>query len=381
MKCFSVPADFKMETIDQYEILNNAYADSKIVETYGNITTGCYFGSGRSFNQLPNVNLHDLQIYIEYSERKGIGFNYTFNPSFMQNREFSEEGILEIKQFLRTLYEVGVRSLIIAMPSLIEIAKSVKCNFDIKLSTIAPVINANQARAYKRMGVQRIVIHESIQRDFYTLKRIRNAFGDKIEIILNSICHKNCIYRPFHYNQISSDSIRITSKLSRTYFGHRCLLQRYENIGEVLKLSWIRPEDIKYYTGIGINNFKLQGRQLVLKGDPVRTAAYYFKEYYDGDLMALLDMFKPFVDRKLYIDNKKLKGFLRPFIEKENFCKNDCVHCGYCESVAEKCVKSPDSESKQDFINWAKKYYTEYDDFRKILARIIDNKNDRNKIK
>ncbi|MFW9880349.1 MAG: hypothetical protein ACFFG0_45330, partial [Candidatus Thorarchaeota archaeon] len=56
MKSFSVPADFKKETIDKYEKLNNSYKDSKVVETYGNITIKNLFESGRSVAELPKVD-------------------------------------------------------------------------------------------------------------------------------------------------------------------------------------------------------------------------------------------------------------------------------------------------------------------------------------
>ncbi|MCP5054493.1 MAG: hypothetical protein GY940_45415, partial [bacterium] len=109
MKYFCMPSDFKKETIDKYEALNNSYKDSKIIETYGNITIGDNRGSGRAVNQLPDTDLLELKYFIEYSRQKNIEFNYTMNATHLQNREFNREGVVEIKRFLEGLYEAGVR--------------------------------------------------------------------------------------------------------------------------------------------------------------------------------------------------------------------------------------------------------------------------------
>ncbi|NIM16715.1 MAG: hypothetical protein GTO45_32395 [Candidatus Aminicenantes bacterium] len=374
MKYFSVPADFKTETIDRYEILNNTYDDSRVIESYGNITVRNGFESGRSVEQLPEVDWYELENYIAYSKQKNIDFNYTINSSYMQNKEFTENGILKIKTFLKRLYEIGVDSLTVALPSLIELIKSTNYNFKIKASVICQITNANKAMSFKKMGAARMVVDESMNRNFKVLERIKNVFGDYVEIIVNPICFKDCIYRMFHYNQISGDSIEVSSQASIEYYPHRCVLKRYENTGNLLKLNWVRPEDINYYSNIGICHFKLQGRHTVLKGDPVRAVECYAKESYDGDLMELLDLFDPTTSFRVSIDNKKLDGFIKPYYENENFCKNDCSGCNYCESFAQKCI---DHEKANEVIQLAVQFYNDYDRFKEMIAAInpakVDN--------
>lgn len=364
MKYFIMPADFKKETIDEYEKLNNTYKDSRVIETYGNITIESNMESGRAVSQLPVVDLLGLQEFIAYSKQKNIDFNYTINAPHSQNKEFSEKGVLEIKNFLRNLYEVGCRSLTIALPSLVELVKSTGYDFKIKASTLCQITNANKALAYKRMGMERIVPDESINKDFFALKRIRDAFGDKIEIIVNPICYKDCIYRMFHYNQVAVDSVGVTNEVSTNYYEHRCVLQRYGDISNLLKLGWVRPEDLKYYTRIGIYYFKLQGRHLVLKGDAVRTLKAYLDETFDGDVMDLINMFYPINYFRVPLDNKKLDGFLKPFYEKENFCRRECAKCGYCEGFAREII---DYEKAKEVIGLAKNFYNSYDQYSRIL--------------
>jgi collagenase-like PrtC family protease len=373
MKYFSVPADFKHQTIDQYDRLHEMYKDSRVIETYGNITIANDFGSGRSINLLPRVDLDGLADYIAYSSGKDIGFNYTINATHMQNAEFSSKGILEIIHFLGKLYEAGVRSITISLPSLIELVRETGYDFKIVASTLCQITNAVKALAYKKMGVDRIVLDESVNRDFKTLKKIRRAFGPRVEIIANAICHKNCAYRMFHYNQMTTDSIKISSETSVNYYSHRCLMQRYESVGDLFRLSWVRPEDMKYYTETGIDYFKLQGRQAVLKGEPVRAVECYFREDYQGDLFELLDMFDPTSSFRVPIDNKNLDGFIRPFYEKENFCQNDCQNCHYCDSFARKGI---DGKKARQVMDSARSFFDEYDQFRKALRSITGRKSE-----
>jgi hypothetical protein len=364
MKYFCMPADFKKETIDEYDKLNKAYKNSKIIETYGNVTIDDNMGSGRAASQLPETDLLELKFFIEYSQQKNIDFNYTFNATHLQNREFTREGLLEINRFLDGLYEAGVRSITVALPSLIEIIQASGYDFKIKASTLCQVTNVNKAIAYKNRGVDRIVVDESINRNVRHLRRIREAFGEKVELIVNPLCLKDCTYRTFHYNQITGDSTGNSNDVSVNYYEHRCVLQRNSKISNLLRMCFLRPEDLKYYTNIGIHYFKLQGRHLVLKGDAVKTVKAYFDEDFSGDIMDLIYMFYWQNSFKIPIDNKKLEGFIKPFLTIDDFCKRDCEKCRYCETFAKKII---DYQKAAAVIHSAEDFYREFDKFNDMI--------------
>jgi collagenase-like PrtC family protease len=365
MRYYSLPADFKKETIDQYSRLNDSYQHSRVNDTYGNINVGNFFGSGRLVRQTPKVDMYDLRDYIAYSEKKGIGFNYTLNATHLHNQEFTGEGAAQIRNFLGQIYNAGVRSITVSLPSLIELIQSTPYEFNIRVSCLCQITNANRALAYKKMGVYQIVVEESINRDFFALKRIREAFGEKVEIIVNQICDKNCMYRMFHYNMIAGDPMGTTNKVSINYYEHRCVLQQLKSIDNLLKLCWIRPEDIKYYTDIGIIYFKLQGRHTFVQGgDPIRTVKSYFEESFDGNLMDLLTMFAKLTGFSVYVDNKKLENFIKPFVEKECFCKNTCSDCRYCQTWSKKCINE---ELYNKVVKMASEFYKDFDQYQTIL--------------
>lgn len=341
---FSAPADFRQSTIDGYAQLNLEYVDSRVRETYGSITINKSMKSGRSSERLPKVDFYELKQYVEYSKEHGIGFNYTLNASFMNNDEFTVSGISEILQFLKELYEVGIRSLTIAMPSLIDIVRRSQYPFQIKASTICQITNANKAIEFKRMGADRIVVDESLNRNFKKLEQISNTFGDSVEVIVNSICFLDCAYRMFHYNQISADSLAKTNPVSVSYFSNRCLLRRFRDVDSLLKLSWVRPEDLHHYNKNGIHNFKIQGRHLVQSGDPVRVMEHYFSRKFCGNLLDLLECFSNINAFKVYLDNQMLDGFLEPISSGKILCDNDCENCRYCKNYADQLIDSREFE-------------------------------------
>ncbi|WP_054742448.1 U32 family peptidase [Cellulosilyticum ruminicola] len=371
MNYFCMPADFKKETIDKYAAINEEYKDSKIIETYGNITINNIIQSGRAEHDLQKIDIYDLQEYVAYSKEKGIDFNYTMNSPHLNNKEFTPEGIQEIKAFLAKLYEIGVRTITVALPTMIEIIQSMPYEFNIVTSTLCQVFNPNKAKELKNKSVKRVVVDESINRDFGQLKGIARHFYGNVEIIVNPICYKDCVYRMFHYNEIATDSINQCGNTSVNYYEHRCVLQRYQRISNLLRMSWIRPEDLKYYTNIGINYFKLQGRQLVHRpeADPVKTVRAYCNQDFDGDVFDLINMFHDINKFKIYLDNKKLEGFIKPFVEKDDFCAHDCEKCKYCDNFSEKVI---DYKKAEEVIQYAKDFYNEFDKFTVELRKDIN---------
>ncbi len=366
MKYYSLPADFKNETIDKYIELNNKYIESQVNETYGNITLDNLYGSGRSIDSLPELDLDRLRDYVKYSKDHGIGFNYTLNAPSLKNMEITKSGIDKIKGFFNRLCDMEIDSMTVSLPSLIEIIKSLNPDIRVKVSAISSVNTPNKALAYKQMGVDKIVIEEAVNRDFRTLKNIIKCFDGEAELITNVVCYKNCVYRTFHYNSYIFDSIQYKSDYK--YYLTRCSQRMLNDPTIFMKNSWIRPEDICHYDRIGIHNFKLQGRDIIKNADPARAVEYYFKESFEGNLWELIMMFDKNFIPSVYIDNKKLDGFLDPFISKDYFCKNMCSECGYCDEYANKSIDLRNIDRFKNYVN-----SKNYDHFSKDLYSINES--------
>ncbi len=348
MRVFSVPADFKNETIDAYVELNHKHSDAVVGETYGCVSIDSTFSSGRNARSIPGVGLKGLGEYIACCAERGIDFNYTFNASCLGNIEFTREGLARINRQLATLWSIGVRHLTISLPQMMAIVRESGLGFTIKVSTICQINSAYKAEYFKRLGVERIVIDEDITRDFRRIRQICEAFGDGVEMIANSACDMNCPIKMFHYNHESHYSFG--EQDIRFFFTARCRGQKASEWDHILKLNWTRPEDQDLYQNAGVSRFKLQGRQAVAFGDPVRTVDAYMSRSFDGNLYDLLELFD---QRRLadtfrpFMDNHKLDGFLTPFYEDPNHCLGDCKSCGYCHAFAETCM---DRQKAEDMV-------------------------------
>lgn len=349
MKTFNIPSDFENGTIDKLVRLNQKYENANVSEVYGNITLGNYFNSGRATSNLPEISLERFSEYVQYAKQNNIYFNYTFNATHLQNNEFYADTIKRIKNLLHDLYNAGVQTIIVALPAMYEIIQSTGLKFQIKGSVLSEITSPNKALLFKKMGATRIVPDESLTRDFFTLEQIVKTFGSEVELIANAWCSSDCQYRMFHYNQLSSEDGERDSSVSNSYYPNRCYSRIFQDISNFLKLNWIRPEDLKYYSEIGINHFKLQGRHLLnmqmenrpaYKGDLIKTVEAYLSEKFDGNLFDLLTLFNPAYIFRLNWDNRKFDNFLEPFKMKNNFCKKNCTACKYCESFARKIVSA-----------------------------------------
>ncbi|MDR1769429.1 MAG: U32 family peptidase [Hungatella sp.] len=334
MKLFTIPADFRKSTLEIYEEFNDKYPMAKIVETYGQMVEGKLTQSGRMCESLPQVGIKELEDYVAYSQKKGMGFNYTFNASCISNYEGTTKGIQEIKTLIKTLWNIGINTFTVALPEIMELIKYTLPQSKIVVSTICEVNSIQKIYLYKNLGVDRIVVDADINRDLKLLKRMAEIFGNGIEVIANNLCYQNCGYKMFHYNH---DSHYINEKNGGAYYSSRCAIQKYSKKENVLKLNWIRPEDIHLYEMAGIRYFKLQGRPSVLNGNPWKAIQAYSEENYEGNLCDVLMLFSPSPYATI-IDNKKLDGFLEGFCTNTSVQNFDCPKCSHCLSYAEKSV-------------------------------------------
>jgi collagenase-like PrtC family protease len=379
IKKFSVPADFNIDTLKAYTELNKKYEHSKVSEVYGNITLRNGFGSGRSVDMLPKVGIDQLKNYVDFAKQNNIDFSYTLNSSHMKNEEFTKEGIIELLTFLKKIRSTGVENITIALPSLMDIVNRSGLGFKIKASVICQITNPNKAICYKKLGVDRIVADESVNRDFDILKELNKIFEGQVEVIVNTICLNDCVYRMFHYNQVATDSVKVTSKVSSSYYPNKCLQRRFDDFSNIIKMNWIRPEDIKYYEAIGIRRFKLQGRHTVFNGESVKTLEAYFKENFDGDLMELFDFYNSPSEFKIKVDNRKLDGFVEAFFNKKIICKNNCPECRYCDSYAKKAINydlsSNTARAAGSFFESCDEFSSLYEKVNSCAESKIDNFN------
>lgn len=332
-----LPSDFKTYTLEKYNDINSTSSSGTIYETYGSINFSD-IGTGRNENLLSKITLNDLKEYVKVSNNFGIKFNYIFNTACLGNSETDPKFKSNFLSFVNELVECGINDITLAIPYLIELTNKNFPEINITGSIISQINSLSKAKAYKDLGLNRVILSEDINRNFDLIKTISKIFPNNIEVIINSNCLFNCPYREFHRNSTSH-----CKEPNKWYF--KCRKQIIENPENLLKSQGIiRPEDICFYEEAGVNYFKLAGREfpsLHPDYDFSRTAETYLQRSFDGNLVSLLLHFVQTGFTSAYIDNKSLNGFMDHWLSKKAPClkNNDCIDCGYCKQYLEKAIK------------------------------------------
>lgn len=339
-RCLTMPADFRISTLDSYAELNGHYPSLKVRETYGNLNPSpIEISSGRSSRGLPEIKLQELGEYVAHGKRLGIDFNYTINAPCTGNQEFSTRGRRRILRFVEQLLEIGIEHLTISSPSLLQVIKGHFPQVQVTISTIAQIDSVIAARSFEEMGASRIVLAEDITRQFYLMRMIKRFIKIPLEIIVNTRCFFSCPYRSMDYNYLAHVGGSSNAPDVRDYYKWICTGYLLSAPLEWMKMRWIRPEDLGLYKEI--TYFKVIGRHLVDRCDLPRAARTYMEGRFDGNLLELLGNFS--AERTaLYpikIDNRALDGFVAWFAKSQwNCVEEGCDGCNHCEEYLKKAV-------------------------------------------
>jgi collagenase-like PrtC family protease len=319
-------------------------------------------GHGRASFVLPEVNDEKLKEHINVAHSYGIKFLYTMNTATLNGKEYSQKFIEMLHQEVDKLINLGVDGFIVAMPFLVGYIKKEYPNSEISISSYSRVYNIREFEEYVNLGADTIILHEDDNRNFKLLRSL-TKFRSKvdIELITNNSCLWGCPYRRTH--DIISSVTSSEDGVNNVWFEYPimfCATDVRNDLANIIRMRWIRPEDLHYYEEIGIDRFKIAGRN---KSTPwiFRAVKAYSEGKYDGNLIDIISYPQgravPKVMRKVggpedydilekvYIDNTKFPpNWLGYF--KYNECETrSCEECKYCDVIADSVIsiegKSP----------------------------------------
>jgi len=342
---FCVPADFKNESLMKLVNLNDKYKDAKIDEVYGSLPQTEY-GSGRSSTYIPNVKFSQLKNYIKECNKYGIIFNYVLNASTLKNREFNNIEKKKIVLFIKKLSDAGVKRFTVTLPSLISLISNNLKDVEIVLSAVNNITSEYQLNEFLESGkIIRAYVAEEMNRQPHKLKSIVLKSKIPIATIVNPFCLFQCAYRYHHYNVAAFRDKNDKCDVDE-YYQFRCEQIKANNPEEIIKIPWIRPSDINRYMDIGINYFKVAGREMIKVGaDIPATVEAYMSKYYDGDLINLFNDFSN-IRGNIYLPlkSKPLNAFFDYIFNKSTDCSRDlCDKCVMCKKYS-KYVKTNKKE-------------------------------------
>ena len=250
----------KLSVAANYDVaLAAKLAEFPVVEVYGKFAADPVGGGRPSYMGTP-LSWRDLAAYVRELDRHGIAFNYLLNSSCLGNREWSRSWQKKLLRLLDRLASMGIHRLTVATPYLLERVKAAFPQFHVKAGIYAQIDTPRRARFWRDLGADALTIESfSINRDFDTLRSIREAVDCDLQLIANHPCLPNCAMQPYHQNGFahSSDGSR---NLFLDYCFLSCTLQRLEDPSTLIKAGWIRPEDVGFYETLGYEHFKLLER-------------------------------------------------------------------------------------------------------------------------
>ncbi len=354
------------------------------VEIYGKLHED-YFGGGRVSVAVPLVSTAKAERHIALIHSKGLEFNYLLNTSCLENLEYTRGGQRRIERMLGWLDGMGVESVTVSIPYLLELIKKRYPRFRVYVSTMAHVNSLLKAVRWAEMGADKITLSSTeSNRDFRLFRLLKERVSCPIQLVANVNCLYNCPYHFYHANISShaSQKGRGTRGFVIDYCFLSCRLRHFTRPEEFIRSCWIRPEDTAWYEQAGITSLKLIDRGMsTLALTRVFTA--YMERRYDGNLMDLFRtpskasrdtansffsfsrFFRPFSanlfklargrslvsDADVRIDNRQLDGFIEHFLT-HSCADTSCESCGHCAAFARKAVTADTRQTAAQYASY-----------------------------
>ncbi len=367
----SVPANFDPQLVPRL-------AEYPVREVYGKFPAD-FIGGGRPSYMGTPLPRRALAKYVRLLADHGIVFNYLLNAACLGNREWSRRWQRKLHRLLGRLEAMGIRSLTVSTPYLLEVVKRRFPQFRVKVGIYAQVDTPRRARFWQSLGADSINIESfSINRDFARLRAIRAAVDCDLQLIPNHPCLPNCPMQPYHQVGCAHASDG-SGGLFIDYCFLRCSRERVLAPATYIKAGWIRPEDLGAYEEIGYTTFKLIERNIP-SPDLLRRVKAYSERRFEGNLAdlvlpygfrqapkkasfwALRHFFRPrsASPRKLnrmmgairrqgmwhaleahpvVIDSRKLPPDFLDAFRTHDCAALDCAECGYCQRMADEAVR------------------------------------------
>lgn len=292
----------------------------------------------------------EIEARVAEARAAGIGVTYVMNATCLGNRELSEDGRWAILQRFEWLAGIGVTGIVTANPIVMELLRESHPELELQISVLAGVDAPVKARFFEDLGATVIHLDPQINRDFRRLAAIRRAVDCRLSVVVNEGCVLSCPIRQYHANAISHSAESIEGRYHVDYCYARCSLARLQEPAEYLKSPWIRPEDLGVYESLGIDHFKLAGREKMGEGPSSHTdwiaacAAAYAERRCDDVaelLVGLQSLATPFGEAvdgpRVRIESRALDGFLDLF--RKDGCSLDCLTCDHCKRWAARAVR------------------------------------------
>jgi len=277
---------------------------------------------------------------LKFCRSKGLALDLLVNATCYGDISFTQTQRELYYGHLKELDSYGLMPEIVTTtsPYIARITQKFTASID-RRASVNMRLNSTLAMEYLMEEFDSYYICRDIQRDLPTVKQFaewsRNS-GKKICMLANSGCLRYCPWQTFHETLLSHNFKHALPELKKikmqpTLCVELIQAKQYE---ELLRASWIRPEDLHqyepYFSVIKLSTREADRPDLILKA--------YTSGKFDGDLLLILDPGYSYFVRPKIIDNT---AFPKEWSEGKiaGLCASDCTHCGKCTEILKLVLK------------------------------------------
>ncbi|MBO5318326.1 MAG: hypothetical protein J6B01_00780 [Ruminococcus sp.] len=249
---------------------------------------------GRTASTIPDFTLDQFADYVKECTKRDITFNYLINPLSMDQNELDPVVGKEIRTFIHTMYDMGIRAFTLNSPILIKYIKREFKDVFVTLGLYAYPTTIQHIEYWRNWGVDEITLDHSFNRRFDLLRQLLTQYKDTdlhLRVIANNLCLRECPFRLAHGCFVGHSD---PEKFSMDYSLINCAYKKITDPAAILTAEFIRPEDVHYYRELaeetGNKNFSIK---LI---DRTRTTDFlhnviksYMEESYDGNLLDIVN--------------------------------------------------------------------------------------------
>ena len=341
------------------KLIEGLSALSNVDTLYGQANSDEY-GGGRSSLLLPFVAPDKMRSHIRKARAAGFGFTYIMNAACFENKPFGGEFEKRLRSHLDNICSMGVSGITATDVPLIRLIRKHYPQLKISLSVFARITSVTQARRFEELGVSDIVL--SNLNDFEFIRAVCEAVSCDIVLLANLGCQIFCNDRTLHcyLDAHSSQSGHFSKGFNIDTHIIRCMVKKIENPESLLRMMFIRPEDVPLYEKLGVTTLKI-----VERFSPTDTLLKIVRSYNNGsfqgnlldlvnglgmvnrqstfpnfsllmspmkvNLIKLIINFISILPFNVYIDNGALDGFKEEVMNSGVNCDTvNCEKCGRC---------------------------------------------------
>ncbi len=363
-------------------------ADGSFTTVFGKLKVDT-FGGGRSSMILPDLTMDELKAYVDLVHSKGLHFNYLMNPYCIGNKDSFPSTHQELLAFIDQIAEMGVDGVTVNSPQICATIKRRHPQLEITIGLYTSIFTNKQVLEWKEIGADVLTVGHCLNRDFPLLEsmlRLAKDIDIGIRLIANNICLRDCAYKTFHGTELahSSQKNEKGAEFIIDYCVIQCTTRKLMNLEKLMASEWIRPEDVVAYERlcdkVGYDRLSIKLLDRIKSTEFIaRVVKAYAERSYEGNLLDIMSYpgeskikrsleqniattmkykFNPmdmmrmrgfFQLPDIYLDNKKLDGFLAPFINGYSCSERVCSSrdpdaegvpggCKYCAQWAEKAI-------------------------------------------